>query len=160
MRIKLGDLTAERARGLAGVVRQFSAGQLRISIEQNIYLPWVREEELPDLYAALGELSLAERGAGTIADVTTCPGSDTCRLGIASAKGLGMLFGYRLGDRSRFNWPTGVFNRELARPLRMKVSGCPNGCAQHSIANIGFYAAALSHEDRSVPAYFVTLGGR
>ena len=48
---------------------------------------------------------------------------------------------------------------ELARPLRIKVSGCPNGCAQHSIANIGFYAAALSHEDRSVPAYFVTLGG-
>src|SRR6266550_2746539 len=89
VRIKLGDLTAARARGLAKVARRFSSGQLRISIEQNIYLPWVREDELSDLYAALGVLSLAERGVGTIADVTTCPGSDTCRLGIASAKGLG-----------------------------------------------------------------------
>src|SRR4030095_9796399 len=93
VRIKLGDLTSERARGLAEVVRQFSSGQLRISIDQNIYLPWVREEELSSLYAALGDLSLAERGVGTIADVTTCPGSDTCRLGIASAKGLGNALG-------------------------------------------------------------------
>ncbi len=147
VRIKLGDLTAERARGLAEVVREFSASQLRISIEQNIYLPWVREEELSDLYAALGDLSLAERGVGTITDVTTCPGSDTCRLGIASAKGLGSALGSALE------------NAELAQTLRIKVSGCPNGCAQHSIANIGFYAAALSHEDRSVPAYFAILGG-
>jgi sulfite reductase (ferredoxin) len=91
VRIKLGDLTAERARKLAEVVRGFSSSQLRISIEQNIYLPWVREEELWDLYVALGELSPADRGAGTVADVTTCPGSDTCRLGIASAKGLGSV---------------------------------------------------------------------
>lgn len=153
VRIKLGDLTAERARRLAAVVRQFSAGQLRISIEQNIYLPWVREEDLWGLYFSLSELSLAERGVGTIADVTTCPGSDTCRLGIASAKGLGSA----LGDA--FNGPLTKY-AESARPLRLKISGCPNGCAQHSIADIGFYAAALSHEDRSVPAHFVTVGGQ
>ena len=163
VRIKLGDLTSERARGLAEVVRRFSSGQLRISIEQNIYLPWVREEELSDLYASLAELSLAERGVGTIADVTTCPGSDTCRLGIASAKGLGnalgAAIGNALGNDVKGSTAPGL-DGELARPLRIKVSGCPNGCAQHSIANIGFYAAALSQEDRSVPAYFVTLGGQ
>jgi len=153
VRVKLGDLTAERSRDLAEVVRRFSAGQLRISIEQNIYLPWVREEELWDLYIALSELSLAERGVGTIADVTTCPGSDTCRLGIASAKGLGSA----LGDA--FNGSLAKY-AELARPVRVKISGCPNGCAQHSIANIGFYAAALSHDDRTVPAHFVTVGGQ
>jgi len=167
VRINLGDLTAERARGMAEVARQFSSGQLRISIDQNIYLPWVREEELSNLYAALAELSLAERGVGTIADVTTCPGSDTCRLGIASAKGLGSelgsalvgAFGAAITDSS--SQPTDAsLHAELLRPLRIKVSGCPNGCAQHSIANIGFYAAALSREDRSVPAYFVTLGGQ
>jgi sulfite reductase (ferredoxin) len=161
VRIKLGDLTAERARVLAEVVCQFSSSQLRISIEQNIYLPWVREENLYDLYAALGELSLGERGAGTITDVTTCPGSDTCRLGIASAKGLGNalgnILGNALGDVTGPPIESG-FRAEL-RPLRIKVSGCPNGCAQHSIANIGFYAAALSQADRSVPAYFVTVGG-
>ncbi len=153
VRIKLGDLTAARARDLAEVVRRFSAGQLRVSIEQNIYLPWVREAALWDLYVALGELSLAERGVGTIADVTTCPGSDTCRLGIASAKGLGSAVS------DAFTGPLAKY-AELARPLRVKISGCPNGCAQHSIANIGFYAAALSHDDRTVPAHFVTVGGQ
>jgi sulfite reductase (ferredoxin) len=163
VRIKLGDLTAARARGLAKAARRFSSGQLRISIEQNIYLPWVREDELSDLYVALGELSLAERGVGTIADVTTCPGSDTCRLGIASAKGLGSELGGVLGGAIGGAFGDAVkasSDGELARPLRIKVSGCPNGCAQHSIANIGFYAAALSQEERSVPAYFVTLGGQ
>jgi sulfite reductase (ferredoxin) len=152
VRIKLGDLTAERARQLADVVRQFSSSQLRISIEQNIYLPWVREEALWDLFVALGEISLAERGAGTITDVTTCPGSDTCRLGIASAKGLGSAIS------EAFNNGLAKYS-ELARPLRIKISGCPNGCAHHSVANIGFYAAALSREERSVPAHFVTVGG-
>jgi sulfite reductase beta subunit-like hemoprotein len=153
VRIKLGDLTADRARNLAGIVRRFSSNQLRISIEQNIYLPWVREESLWDLYIALGELSLAERGAGTITDVTTCPGSDTCRLGIASAKGLGGAIS------SAFNNGLAKYS-ELARPLRVKISGCPNGCAHHSVANIGFYAAALSKDGRGVPAHFVTVGGR
>lgn len=153
VRIKLGDLTAVRARNLAEVVRQFSSNQLRISIEQNIYLPWVRDERLWDLYTALGELSLAELGAGTITDVTTCPGSDTCRLGIASAKGLGSALSSALNNGlAKYS--------ELARPLRVKISGCPNGCAHHSVANIGFYAAALSKDDRSVPAHFVTVGGR
>ncbi|MDX6304293.1 MAG: hypothetical protein QOI77_1262 [Blastocatellia bacterium] len=153
VRIKLGDLTADRARNLADIVRRFSSNQLRISIDQNIYLPWVREESLWDLYLALSELSLAERGVGTITDVTTCPGSDTCRLGIASAKGLGSAIS------SAFNNGLATYS-ELARPLRVKISGCPNGCAHHSVANIGFYAAALSKDDRSVPAHFVTVGGR
>ena len=157
MRIKLGDLTAERARKLADVVRRFSSGQLRISIEQNIYLPWVRAADLPDLHSALGELSLAERGVGTIADVTTCPGSDTCRLGIASAKGLGSALARAFESASDGSLAQYA---ELARPLRVKISGCPNGCAQHSVANIGFYSAALTHEDRSVPAHFVTVGGQ
>ena len=153
VRIKLGDLTAGRARNLADIVRRFSSNQLRISIEQNIYLPWVREESLWDLYIALSELSLAERGAGTITDVTTCPGSDTCRLGIASAKGLGSAIS------DAFNNGLAKYS-ELARPLRVKISGCPNGCAHHSVADIGFYAAALSNDGRSVPAHFVTVGGR
>ena len=152
VRIKLGDLAAERARQLADVARRYSSSQLRISIEQNIYLPWVREENLWDLFVALGDLSLAERGVGTITDVTTCPGSDTCRLGIASAKGLGSAIS------DAFNNGLAKYS-ELARPLRVKISGCPNGCAHHSVANIGFYAAALSRDGRSVPAHFVTVGG-
>src|SRR5260370_24189517 len=85
-------------------------------------------------------------------DVTTWPGLDTWRLGIASAKGLGS------GISDAFNNGLSKYS-ELARPLRLKISGCPNGCAHHSVANIGFYAAALSKDDRSVPARFVTVGG-
>ena len=152
VRIKLGDLTAQRARQLAEISRRFSASQLRISVEQNIYLPWVRQEDLLALYSALCSVSLAEPGVGTIADVTTCPGSDTCRLGIASAKGLGSALDEALSLRA-------MRRIEAAGPIKIKISGCPNGCAQHSITNIGFYSAALTHNDRTVPAQFVTVGG-
>jgi sulfite reductase (ferredoxin) len=153
VRIKLGDLTAQRARQLADISRRFSASQLRISVEQNIYLPWVHHTDLVDLYSALGNVSLGDSGVGTIADVTTCPGSDTCRLGIASAKGLGSALDEALGAIS-------IRRLEATGPLKIKISGCPNGCAQHSIANIGFYSAALTHNDRTVPAHFVTVGGQ
>jgi sulfite reductase beta subunit-like hemoprotein len=123
---------------MAEVARQFSLGQLRVSIGQNLYLPWVREEKLADLHAALKQIELGESGVGTVTDVTTCPGADTCRLGIASAKGLGAAIS------EGFNGPLAQY-RELARDLKIKISGCPNGCAQHGIADIGFHAAR-AHE--------------
>lgn len=153
VRIKLGDITAERARQLSDVARRFSANQLRISIEQNLYLPWVREDELVDLFLALRQLGLVEPGVGTITDITTCPGSDTCRLGIASAKGLGNAIS------EAFDGALAEFS-DLARPLRVKISGCPNGCAQHAVADIGFHAAAFSHEGRTVPAHLLFVGGQ
>jgi sulfite reductase beta subunit-like hemoprotein/uncharacterized protein (UPF0332 family) len=153
VRIKLGDLTSDRARQLAEIVRRFSAGELRTSIDQNIYLPWVREEELAGLYLALEKLSLSEAGVGTSEDVTTCPGSDTCRLGIASAKGLGSAISDAFkGSLAEY--------RELTRSITVKISGCPNACAQHSIAGIGFQAAALSHDGRTVPSHTLFVGGQ
>jgi sulfite reductase (ferredoxin) len=153
VRLKLGDITAERARRLGEVSRRFSRNQLRVSIGQNLFLPWVREERLPDLFDALKQIELAEFGVGTVTDVTTCPGADTCRLGIASAKGLGSAISESF---------TGQLSEhvELARPLKIKISGCPNGCAQHGIADIGFHAAALTHDGKTVPAHQLFLGGR
>ncbi len=153
VRLKLGDITSTRARSLAKIAREFSAGELRTSIGQNVFLPWVCEERLVDLYFWLKQIEIAEAGVGTVVDVTTCPGSDTCRLGIASAKGLGTA----ISD----SFDNGLAEyRELARDLRIKISGCPNGCAQHTVANIGFHAAALSHEGHTVPAYLISLGGQ
>jgi sulfite reductase (ferredoxin) len=154
VRLKLGDITAELARGLAEAARRFSMGELRVSIEQNFYLPWVRTADLPDLHRALSDLGLADHGAETVEDVTTCPGADTCRLGIASAKGLGSALSeaFREGELSGF--------LNVARPLRIKISGCPNACAQHSTADIGFQAAALNQDGRTVPAYLVFAGGK
>jgi sulfite reductase beta subunit-like hemoprotein len=153
VRLKLGDITSTRARSLANIAREFSSGELRTSIGQNLFLPWVHEERLLDLYLSLKQIEVGEAGVGTIVDVTTCPGSDTCRLGIASAKGLGTAIS------NSFNNGLAEY-RELARDLRIKISGCPNGCAQHTVANIGFHAAALSHEGHTVPAYLVSLGGQ
>lgn len=153
VRIKLGDLTSDRARSLAEVARRFSAGEMRVTISQNIYLPWVREEDLTDLYAALVEASLGEAGAGTVRDVTACPGADTCRLGIASARGLATAISGAF-DKELSEY------RELAREMKVKISGCPNGCAQHTAAEIGFQAAALSKDGRTVPAHMLLVGGR
>ncbi len=152
VRLKLGDVVSDRLRALAEIVRRFSAGEARISIGQNIFLPWVREDELPDLYEALRAVGLADAGAETITDVTTCPGADTCRLGIASAKGLGSALSAALeGELAE--------HRELTRDLKIKISGCPNGCAQHAVADIGFHSAALTENGRTVPAYLLFVGG-
>jgi sulfite reductase (ferredoxin) len=154
VRTKLGDITTDKARELAEIARRFSASELRVSIEQNLYLPWVRAEELPALYAALKAVQLADPGAETVADVTACPGADTCRLGIASAKGLGSAISESFYAGALASY------REAARDLRIKISGCPNGCAQHSIANIGFHAAALSQGGKTVPAHLLFVGGQ
>lgn len=151
--IQQGDLTSDRARKLAAVARRFSHGQMRITIDQNIYLPWVREADLYDLFVELRNISLDRAGAETIADITACPGSDTCRLGIASAKGLATAisqgFDNGLGELG-----------EIARDVKIKISGCPNGCAQHAIAGIGFHSAALTNDGRSVPAHLLFVGGQ
>jgi sulfite reductase (ferredoxin) len=153
VRLKLGDITSVRALELADVARRFSSNQLRVSIGQNIYLPWVREEGLVDLYRTLRRIELGDAGVDTVSDVTTCPGSDTCRLGIASAKGLGSAIS------DAFKGHLAAYHG-LARSLKIKISGCPNGCAQHTVANIGFHAAALSHDGRTVPAHLLSLGGQ
>ncbi|MEP7340617.1 MAG: nitrite/sulfite reductase, partial [Acidobacteriota bacterium] len=154
VRTKFGDITGDNARQLADIARRFSASELRVSIEQNLFLPWVRVEELPELYAALREVSLGGAGAETVADVTACPGADTCRLGIASAKGLGTAI-----SDSFFTGSLAPY-REANRDLRIKISGCPNGCAQHAVANIGFHAAAVTQNGHNLPAHLLFLGGQ
>jgi sulfite reductase beta subunit-like hemoprotein len=154
VRTKLGDITADNARALADVARRFSAARLRVSIEQNLFLPWVRAEDLPELYKALRRISLGAAGAETVADVTACPGADTCRLGIASAKGLGSAI-----SEAFFDGRLAAY-REANRDLRIKISGCPNGCAQHAVANVGFHAAAMTHDGRNIPAHLLFLGGQ
>jgi len=153
VRLRLGDIIADKLRALAEVTRRYSADEARVSIEQNLYLPWVREDTLPDLYDALRGLELADAGSETIEDVTTCPAADTCRLGIASAKGLGSALSAALENGlGRY--------RDIARTVKIKISGCPNGCAQHGIADIGFHSAAQTENGRTVPSYLLFVGGK
>ena len=152
VRLKLGDLITNQARSLAGIAKTFSQGELRISIHQNLFLPWVSEKVLPALYDALSKINLADSGVETLEDTTTCPGADTCRLGITSAKGLGAHISEAMNNGlSKY--------KELTKDIKVKISGCPNGCAQHGVANIGFQGAALMQGGKTVPAHELFVGG-
>lgn len=152
VKVHNGDITSDMARALADITDTFSASDIRISISQNLILRWVPTEGLPALYLALNDINLADPGAETFEDITACPGADTCRLGITSAKGLAS----KLSEDMKNG--LGEFN-ELSKGLNIKISGCPNSCAQHVSANIGFQGASLAKEGRNVPAEQVYVGG-
>lgn len=147
-----GDITSDTARALADITEIFSASDIRISISQNLILRWVPTAALPALYLALRGIDLANLGPETFNDITACPGADTCRLGITSAKGLADTL------TKGMNNGLGEFS-ELSKGLSIKISGCPNACAQHVSANIGFQGASLTKEGRNVPAEQVFVGG-
>lgn len=152
VRIHLGDLKSDKARTFADIADVFSAGETRVTILQNLILRWVPKHALPSLFAALRDADLADTGADTFGDITACPGADTCRLGITSAKGLA---DHLTGGMSN---GLGEF-KHLTKDLRIKISGCPNACAQHVTASIGFQGASLSKDGRNVPAEQVFVGG-
>jgi sulfite reductase beta subunit-like hemoprotein len=149
--IPRGDLTPEQFRGLAEIMRQYSGGYARTTVQQNLVLRWVREECTYDIWQALSEIGLGAAGADQITDVVSCPGTDSCKLGITSSMGLNEAIRGRLAEM-RIEDP-------LTRKIHIKMSGCPNGCSQHHIANIGFYGASMKIGDRHLPAYIPHLGG-
>jgi len=149
--ITRGDLSPEQFRGLASIMRDFCGGYARTTVGQNLVLRWVREERVYDAYRRLGELGLDDAGAREINDVVSCPGTDSCKLGITSSMGLNQAIRDRLADMA--------IEDPLTRRVHINMSGCPNGCGQHHIANIGFYGASLRVGDRTVPAYIPHVGG-
>ncbi|MDX6670804.1 MAG: hypothetical protein QOI91_1167 [Solirubrobacteraceae bacterium] len=151
VKVTRGDLTPEQFRGLAQVMRDFCGGHARTTVEQNLVLRWVRDESLYDLWARLGELGLGEAGADEITDVVSCPGTDSCKLGITSSMGLNAALQQRLEEMA--------IDDPLTKRVHIKMSGCPNGCSQHHIANIGFYGASIKVGDKTVPAYVAHIGG-
>ena len=152
MKVTRGDLTPEQFRGLAQIMRDFSGGFARSTVQQNLVLRWVRDESVYDVWRApLRSLGLAESGAREIADVVSCPGTDSCKLGITSSMGLNAAIQERVESME--------ITDPLTRQVHIKMSGCPNGCSQHHIANIGFYGASLKVGGKPVPAYIPHLGG-
>ncbi len=153
VKVTRGDLSPEQFRGLAGVMRDFSGGCARTTAEhQNFVLRWVRDESLYDVWTRLGELGLGDAGAQEITDVVSCPGTDSCKLGITSSMGLNEAIQKRLEEMQ--------ITDPLTRQINIKMSGCPNGCGQHHIGSIGFYGASLKLGGRTMPAYIPHLGGR
>jgi sulfite reductase (ferredoxin) len=151
--LPLGDSSAAQLRALADIARRFVKDTLRTTVEQNILFRWVSEADLPDFYQAIQAIGLGAADAATIVDVTSCPGTDTCKLGIASSRGLARELRYRLGEKS-------LELDEAVKNLRIKVSGCFNSCGQHHIADIGFYGINRNVKGFQVPHFQVILGGK
>ncbi len=149
----LGDLTATQARAIADLARKYVGDNLRTTVEQNITLRWVGEEDLPKLFADLAGIGLGDPGAGTIVDITACPGTDTCKLGIASSRGLAAELRQRLTAKSA-SLPQAI------KDLKIKISGCFNSCGQHHVADIGFYGSTRKVGNHAVPHFQVVLGGQ
>jgi sulfite reductase (NADPH) hemoprotein beta-component len=151
-RLPLGDITAGQLRAIAALSRAYGDGSVRLTLDQNIFLRWVPADAVPDLFARLAAAGLAAPGAATVADVTSCPGAETCRLAVTQSRGLGRVLDDTLAAR-----PDLV--REAAE-ASIKISGCPNGCGQHHVATIGFQGSVRKVDGRAVPQYFVMVGGR
>jgi sulfite reductase (ferredoxin) len=146
-----GDLSPEQLRALADIARRYSGGWVRTTVHQNLLLRWVRDETVYEVWQALGELGLGAAGADQIGDVVSCPGTDSCKLGITSSMGLNAAVRERLDEMA--------ITDPLTRKLHIKMSGCPNGCSQHHIANIGFYGASIKAGGHTIPAYVAHIAG-
>lgn len=150
--LPLGDITSNQLRSLADIVRRFTRETVRTTVEQNFVIRWASQKDLPELYEALQAARLADPGAGTIVDVVTCPGTDTCKLGISSSRGLAAELRKRLAERN-------FQSDEAVENLHIKVSGCFNSCGQHHVADLGFYGVSRKVGGYAVPHFQVVLGG-
>jgi len=150
--LPLGDITALQLRKLADLARQYVKETVRSTVEQNLVLRWVSESDLPALYTELKSVALASPLAGTIVDVSSCPGTDTCKLGIASSRGLAGELRMRLAAKN-------AETDEAIGSLRIKISGCFNSCGQHHVADLGFYGVSRNKNNYTVPHFQVLLGG-
>jgi len=149
--VPLGDVTGEQMRVLADLALSYGDGSAWVTSEQDLLLRWVRVEEVPDLYRRLAASGLGLPDATTIADVTSCPGAESCRLAVTQSRGLGRFLGEHLRSR-----PDLV---AAASDLQIKISGCPNGCGRHHIAGVGFQGSTRRLGDKVIPQYLVMVGG-
>ena len=149
--VPLGDLTCEQMRVIADLSGAYGDGTVRVSADQNLFFRWVRKSEVAELYRRLSAAGLGLAGAEGIADVTSCPGAESCKLAVTQSRGLGRLLSDFLRERQDL--------ATLAPDLKIKISGCPNGCGRHHVAGIGFQGSVRKLNGRAVPQYFVLVGG-
>ena len=151
LKVLLGNIHAVEARKLAALVKEYAADDIRLTVNQGILLKFLRQKNLPHLFNELSKLGLAEPGFNTIADITACPGTDTCALGVTNSTGLAK----QLEEILIEEYP--VLVEEAA--IDIKISGCMNSCGQHMAANIGFHGSSIKQRPLVIPAMQVVMGG-
>ena len=152
VKVLLGDFYTDKARLLSDLVETYAAGELRLTLRQNIVIPFVKEALIPFFYTELKKLGFTELGYNKAVDITACPGTDTCNLGISSSTGIAR----ELENIIKSEYPQYLNNEDLV----IKISGCMNACGQHNMANIGFQGMSIKTKNNLVaPALQVLLGG-
>ncbi len=151
VKLPLGDVSSNQFHQLADISRKYAGGRMRLTHQQNIAFRWVPQEALYEVWKNLDEIELGEAGAHEVTDIVSCPGTDSCKLGITSSMGLGSALTEAVKSIDTED--------PLIKKMHIKMSGCPNGCGQHHIADIGFHGAAAKGPGGQVPAYELFLGG-
>jgi sulfite reductase (ferredoxin) len=151
IKVPVGDIPSDTARKLVDAIKPYVADEIRITQNQGLLLKYVRKEALPALYEGLAALELAAPGFDSLADVTTCPGTDTCNLGISNSMTLSRV----LEDVIYNEYEDLIHNKEI----KIKISGCMNSCGQHGLAHIGFHGSSLKAGTKVLPSVQVLLGG-
>ena len=150
IKLPAGTFHSNQMRGLADVLEKNQLTGVRIAVNQDLVIPWVPFDRVRAIYDELGRLDLATPGARTISDVTGCPGATTCNLGITRSLTLADVLSREL---------EGYSDPEIQK-LRIKISGCPNSCGHHHIADIGFYGNVRKVGEQQAPYYQLLLGGK
>ena len=151
IKVLLGNLTTDTARKLAYLVKNYAADDIRITINQGFILRFIKKETLPLFYTELKNLGLADPGFDSTIDITACPGTDTCNLGISDSTSISE----ELERVMKEEYPDLIFNNDI----KIKISGCMNSCGQHGLANIGFHGSSIKNNGRVLPALQLMLGG-
>lgn len=152
VKLPLGDMSSNLSRKFADVVDTYASDELRVTINQGYLIRYVRPEALEHLYVALDSLGLAEPGFDSVADVTACPGTESCNLAISDSTHIALA----LEDVIRKEYPELIHNNDI----KIKISGCPNSCGQHGFASIGLHGSTIKDKQgKVIPALVVLLGG-
>jgi sulfite reductase (ferredoxin) len=151
VRVPNGNISSQTSRNLIEKLKDVIADDVRVTINQGLQFRFVKEENLPYIYSVLTELNLAAAGFGSVADITSCPGTDTCNLGISNSTGTALV----LSEVIEEEYPEFLYNKEVT----VKISGCMNSCGQHGMASIGFHGSSLKAKGQVLPALQVLVGG-
>jgi sulfite reductase (ferredoxin) len=152
VKLPIGNLSSKMARKFADIVDKYASDELRITVNQGYLIRFVRENVLKHIYIALDQLALAEPGFDSTGDITACPGTESCNLGISDSTQISL----ELERVIREEYPDMIHNHDI----KIKISGCPNSCGQHGIASIGFHGSTIKDKQGKVlPALVVMLGG-
>jgi sulfite reductase (ferredoxin) len=151
IKIPVGDIKTDKARLFVAAIRPYVADEIRVTQNQGLLLKYVRRNALKGLFNSLNQLNFAVPGFDSIADVTTCPGTDTCNLGIANSMSLAVVLENVIYDE----YPDLIYDKDV----KIKISGCMNSCGQHGLAHIGFHGSSVKANGKVVPAVQVMIGG-